>query len=155
MNTFLGGFMLIGYFAILGRLLPIGRRTFDVLKIHPFLLPFWIKYVAILWILFVFIYSGITLNLNPSENVFLLVGLHFGLTTIAFSREKNEDEFVVQVRLKAMYISIISLFFLTGIFASFEVLGPGSFSKNAFVMFLMLFDATLVVYLTYFYFTRK
>jgi hypothetical protein len=152
--VYLGYLMIVGYCAILFRLFPAGRRTFDVLKLNPFLLPYWAKYAGIFWIVFVFIYSGITLNLNPSENTFLLVGIHFGLTMIAFSREKNEDEFAVQIRMKAMYISIISLFILTGIFASFEVMEPGSFSKNAFVFFLMMFDATLFVYLTYFYFTK-
>lgn len=151
---FLGTLMAVGYLTIIFRIFPKGRKSFDVFKLNPKLLPFWMKYIGLLWLLFVFIYSAVYLNLNFSENTLLLVGTHFGLILIAFSNDKNEDEYSLQVRLKAMYVSIISLFLITGIVGAIEVRSPGSFSDNAFYFYLMSFDATLFVYLTYYYFTK-
>jgi len=151
----IGTALVIAYFIIWLRFFPLGKRTFDVFKLNPFLLPFWWKFVGIAWLLFVVLYSSIIQgDFNPSTNNFLLAGLYFGLLNIAFSKEKNEDEFAQQTRMKAMYISIISLFFLVGIFSSFEITDPGSFSRNAFVWVMMLFNATLIVYLGYFYLTK-
>ena len=148
-----GTIVIISYFIILLRLFPAGKRTFDVFKLNPVLLPYWWKFVGIGWLLFVFIYSIARGNFNPSTNTFMLSGMYFGLLQIAFSKEKNEDEFAVQIRIKAMYVSIISLFFLTGIYSSFEVIEPNSFSEKSFIWFMMLFNATLIVYLSYFYVT--
>ena len=154
METITGTALIIAYFIIWLRFFPLGRRTFDVFKLNPFLLPFWWKFVGIAWLVFVILYSVIQGNFNPGTNNFLLSGFYFGLLNIAFSKEKNEDEFAQQTRMKAMYISIISLFFLVGIFSSFEITNPGSFSKNAFVLMMNLFNATLIVYLAYFYLTK-
>ncbi len=154
MEVIIGTVLIVAYFIILLRFFPAGRRTFDVFKLNPHLLPYWWKFVGIGWLFFVFIYSTVKGNFDFNSNSFLLVGTYFGLLQIAFSKEKNEDEFAAQIRTKAMYISIISLFFLVGVFSSFEITNPDSFSKNSFYFFMMLFNATLVVYLSYFYFTK-
>ena len=154
MEIIIGTILVVAYFIIWLRFFPMGRRTFDVFKLNPFLLPFWWKFVGITWLLFVIVYSIIQGNFDPSNNNFLLAGFYFGLLIISFSKEKNEDEFAQQTRMKSMYISIISLFFLIGIFSSFEITNPGSFSKSAFVWIMMLFNATLIVYLAYFYLTK-
>lgn len=154
MEVAIGTFLIVAYFVILLRFFPAARRTFDVFRLNPHLLPWWWKFVGVGWLLFVSGYSIFEGNFDLSSNKFLLVGVYFGLLQIAFSKEKNEDEFAVQIRVKAMYVSIISLFFLVGVFSSFEITNPDSFSKNAFLTFMMLFNATLVVYLSYFYFTK-
>lgn len=123
-------------------------------KLNPHLLPYWWKFVGIGWLIFISVYSIAEGNFNPSTNTFLLSGMYFGLLQIAFSKEKNEDEYAVQIRIKAMYVSIISLFFLVGVFSSFEIISPDSFSKDSFRFFMMMFDATLIVYLSYFYYTK-
>jgi len=154
MKVIIETILIVVYFIIWLRFFPLGRRTFDIYKLNPFLLPFWWKFLGIAWLLFVVVYSIIQGDFNPSTNSFLQAGFYFGLFNIAFSKEKNEDEFAQQTRMKAMYISIISLFFLVGIFSTFEITSPGSFSKSAFVWIMMLFNATLIVYLGYFYFTK-
>jgi hypothetical protein len=154
MEVAIGTILIGAYFVILLRFFPAGRRTFDVFRLNPNLLPWWWKFVGVGWLIFVTGYSILEGNFGLSTNKFLLVGVYFGLLQIAFSKEKNEDEFAVQIRVKAMYVSLISLFFLVGIFSSFEITNPDSFSKNAFLTFMMLFNATLVVYLSYFYFTK-
>lgn len=150
----IGTIMIIGYFGILERLIPGRKRSFDVLKIHIRFLPPLAKIAGLLWIVFIFIYSAITSDLNPGTNIILLVGINFGLAIIVFSKEKKEDEFSSQIRLKAMFISIVSFFLLLGVFACFKVISPNSISKDSFVAIMMLSDATLVVYLIYFYFTK-
>lgn len=154
MEVAIGTILIGAYFVILLRFFPAGRRTFDVFRLNPNLLPWWWKFVGVGWLIFVTGYSILEGNFGLSTNKFLLVGVYFGLLQIAFSKEKNEDEFAVQIRVKAMYVSLISLFFLVGIFSSFEITNPDSFSKNVFLTFMMLFNATLVVYLSYFYFTK-
>jgi hypothetical protein len=154
MEAIIGTILIIAYFIILLRFFPAGRRTLDVFKLNPLLLPYWWKFVGISWLLFVFIYSFIKGNFDPLTNTFLLTGMYFGLLQIAFSKEKNEDEFASQIRLKAMFVALISLFFLVGVYSSFELTNPNSFSEHSFVWFMMLFNATLIVYLSYFYYTK-
>lgn len=154
MESTIGTILIVAYFIILLRFFPIGKRTFDVFKVNPHLLPYWWKFVGLGWLFFVFVYSVAEGNFNPSSNTFLLSGMYFGLLQIAFSKEKNEDELDVHIRLKALYVSMISMLFLVGIFSSFEIIGSGSFSKDSFRFFMMLFNATLIVYLSYFYFTK-
>ncbi|MDX8340621.1 hypothetical protein SLH46_15595 [Draconibacterium sp. IB214405] len=154
MNTIIGTIVIISYFIVLLRFFPFGRRTLDVFNLSPHLLPFWCKFVGMGWLLFVFCYSIIQGDTNPSTNPFLLSGIYFGLLQIAFSKEKNDDEFAEQIRMKAMYISMISFFFLAGIYSGYEIIEPNSFSENSFVWFMMLLNATFIVYLSYFYFTK-
>jgi hypothetical protein len=40
MNAIIGTALLISYFIILLRFLPAGKRTFNVFKLNPLLLPF-------------------------------------------------------------------------------------------------------------------
>ena len=150
----IGYIMVLGYLGISLRLFPAGNKSFDVFKLHPRFLPSKAKYVGLLWILFIFVYSAITSDLNPSTNRVLLVGVNFGLVIIIFSKEKNEDEYSNHIRLKAMYVAIVSMFLLAGVFSSFELINPDSFSKNAYTSYMMIFNATLIVYLIYFYFTK-
>ncbi len=154
MKVIIGTLVIISYFIILLRLFPAGKRSLDVFKRTPVLLPYWWKFVGIGWFIFVFAYSIYEGNFNPSTNTFLLSGMYFGLVQIAFSKEKEEDEFAVQIRMKAMYLSLISIFLLVGIYSAYEIIEPHSFSENAFVWFMMLFNATLIVYLGYFYVTK-
>lgn len=127
---------------------------FDVFSFNPRLLPYPVKFSGLLWLLIIFIYSGLKGTINLTKNVLLLVGIHFGLSLIAFSAERNEDEFSAQIRMKAMYVAIISLFLISGLMATVEVMAQGGFVENAFFFFIMLLDTTLFVYITYFYFTK-
>ncbi|WP_157493585.1 hypothetical protein [Draconibacterium sediminis] len=154
MNTIIGTIVIISYLVIFVRILPTGKRNMDVFERIPVLLPFWWKYIGIGWLLFVFGYSIYQGDFNPSTNTFLLSGMYFGLIQISFSKEKNEDEFAEQTRTKAMFLSVISLFMLVGIYSAYEMIAPNSFSENSFTWFMMLLNATLIVYLGYFYFTK-
>ncbi len=154
MNAIIGTIVIISYLVIFVRILPTGKSKMDVFERHPLLLPFWWKFIGIGWILFVFGYSIFQRNFNPGTNTFLLSGMYFGLIQIAFSKEKQEDEFAEQIRVKAMYLTVISLFLLAGIYSAYEIIEPNSFSANSFIWFMMLLNASLIVYLGYFYFTK-
>ena len=103
----IGYLLIVAYFIFLWHFFPTGRKSFDVFKLNPHLLPHWWKFIGVGCLVVVFLYSIVQGNFNPSTNSFLLTGMYFGLLQIAFSKEKNEDEFAVQIRTKAMYISII------------------------------------------------
>ncbi|WP_297099059.1 hypothetical protein [uncultured Draconibacterium sp.] len=154
MNAILGTIIIISYLVILVRMLPVAKSNMDVFERIPLLLPFWWKFVGIGWLLFVFGYSLYQGDFNPSTSTFLLSGMYFGLIQISFSKEKNEDEFAEQTRTKAMFLSVISLFMLVGIYSAYEIIEPNSFSENSFTWFMMLLNATLIVYLGYFHFTK-
>lgn len=154
MNAIIGTVVIISYFVIFVRILPTGKSNMDVFERIPLLLPFWWKFIGIGWLIFVFVYTVFQGNVNPGTNTFLLSGMYFGLILIAFSKEKDEDEFAVQTRIKAMFLSVISLFLLAGIYSAYEIIEPDSFSENSFIWFMMLLNATLIVYLGYFYFSK-
>ena len=154
MNAIIGTIVIISYLVIFVRILPTGKSNMDVFERVPVLLPFWWKFIGIGWLLFVLGYSLFQGNFNSSTNTFLLSGMYFGLILIAFSKEKNEDEFSEQTRVKAMFHSVISLFLLAGIYSAYEIIEPNSFPENSFIWFMMLLNATLIVYLGYFYFSK-
>lgn len=154
MEVIIGTILIVVYFLILLRFFPAGRRTMDVFKLNPHLLPYWWKFVGIGSLVIVLVYSVYQGNFDPLKNPLLLSGMYFSLLQMAFSKEKSEDEFIAQIRLKAMYVALISLFFLVGVYSSFELTNPKSFSANSYVWFMMLFNATLIVYLSYFYVTK-
>jgi len=154
MKAIIGTILVVAYFIILLRLFPAGKRTLDVFKLNPVLLPYWWKFLGLGWLVFVFGYSIAQGNFNPSTNTFLLSGMYFGLLQITFSRERDEDEYSAMIRTKSMYVAFISVFFLVGIYSAYEMVENNSFSKNAFVWFMMLFNATLIVYLIYFYYSK-
>ena len=135
-------------------LFPIGKRSFDVFKLNQILLPYWWKYIGIGSLVFVFVYAIWDGNIDPLKNRFLNAGIYFGLIQITFSREKFEDEFSAQIRIKAMYNSVISLFVLIGLFSSITISSPDSFEEVSFSTLLMMFNSILIVYLTYFYWTK-
>ncbi len=150
----IGYLLIVAYFIFLWHFFPTGRKSFDVFKLNPNLLPYWWKFIGIGCLVLVFLYSIIQGNFNPSTNSFLLAGMYFGLLQIAFSKEKREDELDIHIRLKAMYISMISMFFIAGVYSSFEIISPNSISNHSFVWFMILLNATLIVYLSYFYYTK-
>ena len=150
----IGLILLVVYLIIMWHLFPNGRRSLDVFKLNPVLLPNWCKYTGLCWLIFVIVYSIIEGNFNPSTNKFLLAGMYFGLLQIAFSREKNEDEFSAQIRIKAMYISIISIFIIVGCISSISIAAQDSLKDFSFQFVMMMFNSVLIVFLVYFYWTK-
>ena len=150
----IGLILLVAYLIIMWHLFPNGRKSLDVFKLNPVLLPSWWKLVGLGWLTFVIVYSIMEGNLNPTTNTFLLTGLYFGLLLITFSKEKNEDEFSAQIRIKAMYISIITLFFAVGMLSCLSIATPASFKDFPIQILIMMFNSVLIVYLAYFYWTK-
>ena len=142
------------YIVFIWYLFPSGRNSLDVFKLNPVLLPYWWKFIGLGCIASVFVYSIVEGDFNPSTNRFLLSGMYFGLLQIAFSKEKNEDEFALQIRIKAMYITIISIFFVVGMISSFSVIAPDAVQNDSFFFMMLMFNSVLIVYLTYFYWTK-
>ncbi len=131
MSTF-GVVFLVGYIFIAFYLFPPGRRPLDVFKLNPKLLPNWTKIVAIIWIVFVIIHAYFIRRIEWTENHFLLVGVNIGLVILCFSKDKSEDEFSMQIRWRAMYVSTISLFVFMGIAGAIRVILPDHKFEDGF-----------------------
>lgn len=142
-------YSLLGFFVLSTR-----KREFDILKVRLGLLPFWFKFIGFGWLIFVVCYSYIYNRVYFAENNFLFTGINIGLLLIVLSRDRKEDEFSDLIRLRSMYLSAITLFFLAGTMVSMTLLITHSYSKNTIVFLVILLDVTLMVYLTNYYWSK-
>jgi len=142
------------YFLIAFYLYPPGLRQVDVFKLNPKLLPFWSKFIALIWIIFVIIHAYFIRRIEWTENYFLLVGVNLGLVIITFTKDKLEDEFSIQIRWKAMYSAMISFFIFIGLGGSIRIISPDIKFENGFYFLFMLLNASLIVNITYYYISK-
>lgn len=143
--------IIIGYIIIAFYLFPPKSRPLDVFKLNPNLLPYWTKYAAITWIIFVIIHAYFIKRIEWTENNFLLVGVNIGLVILCFSKDRNEDEYSMQIRWRAMYISTISLFVFIGIAGAIRVILPQHNFEHGFYFLFMWLNAALFANIVYFY----
>lgn len=153
MKTF-GVIILVSYVLIAFYIFPPRRRPFDVFKLNPNLLPYWSKFVAVIWIVFVILYVYFIHRIEWVENYFLLVGVNLGLIVVIFSKDKLEDEFSMQIRWRAMYVSMISFFVFVGIAGAVRVLLPEYNFQNGFYFLFMWLNSVLTVNISYYYITK-
>jgi hypothetical protein len=147
--TILSCYLLIAFY-----LYPPGLRPIDVFKLSPKLLPFWTKFIALIWIVFVIIHAYFIRRIEWTENYFLLVGVNLGLVIITFAKDKIEDEFSIQIRWRAMYSAMISFFVFIGLGGSIRVISPDLKFHNGFYFLFMWINAALTVNIVYYYFSK-
>lgn len=139
---------------LLGWLLPKSGKTYDVFKLHLDLFPHWFKKMGVAWFIATFLIVLFVLDFKDSGLCFLLANANFSLFVILFSKEKQEDEFSEQVRLKAFvyaFISFVGVIILYGAIKESSLVIPEVFSSFAFVLIFM--GIALFVSLMYFYTT--
>ncbi len=141
---------------LLGWLLPLSGKSFDVLKLRLDLFPNWFKFIALGWVLLTLALTIIVFYLDEKWEYFLVVNLNFSFFLLLFSKEKEEDEFSEQIRLKAFLYAFIT--YLTIIILFGAVYGSPSMSEISFVnsnIVLQIFlGVALLSALVYFYVSK-
>ena len=134
-------------FIFIGSWLAKGKPDKEVsLKLRLF--PNWFKKLGSIWILLSFVVSFI-FNLWKNEpNYFLIESINLGLFMICFAREKIEDEMTNQIRLKALYYTVIVAFVGVFFLSILEFLiEKGDYNIKAYFLIFYI----LIVYLVTFY----
>ena len=106
------------------------------------------------WIVFVVIHAYFIRKIEWVDNHFLLVGVNLGLVVITFAKDRLEDEFSMQIRWRAMYISMISFFVFVGIGGAVCVILPDSNFDNGFYFLFMWLNAVLIVNIAHYYISK-
>lgn len=152
--------MLITYATLMVLVLPSVTVRVDIFKTHIKLLPYWVKFIGLGWMVSVicysWLYSGTVVSPpgRPFISEFVAIGINLGLLLMAVSRDKKEDEFSNQIRLRSMYLSSILLFLFSGILISGSMLSSESTSKNGNWFLVMTLNGALLVYLTNYYLSK-
>lgn len=105
----------------LGWLLPVNGKTLDVLKLRLDLFPNWVKFVSVGWILVTLLLVIFVFHSTKRWEYFLTVNLNFSFFLMFFSKEKNEDEFSEQLRMKAFVYAIISFISIVILFGAVNI----------------------------------
>lgn len=142
----------LSYLFLILFIIPKSAFEFDLVKIRFRLLPGWFRYLSGLIvgtsvIVFYLVY--------PKEQAaeFLTAGINLALFILLFSRQKYEDEFSEQVRIKSFTYSFVSFIALLGAFSALGMNGTESgFLLNNFLLNVLV-GASLVMALLYFYVT--
>lgn len=152
--------MLLTYAALMVWVLPSVTVRTDIFKAHIKLLPYWVKFISLGWMFSVICYSwfynGTVVSPpgRPFVSEFVAIGINLGLFLIAVCRDKKEDEFSSQIRLRSMYLSAILLFLFSGIFISGSLLSSKSTSETGIWFFVMILNGALLVYHINYYLSK-
>jgi hypothetical protein len=152
--------MLLTYAALMVLVLPSVTVRADIFKTHIKLLPYWVKFMSLGWMVSVICYSwfynGTVVSPpgKPFISEFVAIGINLGLLLMAVCRDRKEDEFSDQIRLRSMYLSAILLFLFFGVFISGSLLSSKSTSESGIWFSVMILNGALLVYLTNFYLSK-
>lgn len=152
--------MVVTYLALICFVLPSLTVRADIFRVHIRLLPYWVKFVSLGWMVSITGYSYLFSNImegNPRGifiSKFLAMGFNLGLLLMALSRDKKEDEFSDQIRLRSMYLSAILLFLLSGFFISCVLGSSNQTIETGTVLFVMILNGALLIYLANYYLSK-
>ncbi len=136
---------------LLGWLMPKSGKTYDVLTLHFDLFPRWFKWLGRCCLLVSVVVAVILFQKKLPWNYFLLSNVNFSMFILFFSKEKNEDEFSEQVRLKAFvysFVSFVAVLIIYGALQGSNLVKPVIFGESVFV--LIFLGVALVTALVYF-----
>ncbi|QGY45978.1 hypothetical protein GM418_20585 [Maribellus comscasis] len=130
-------------------------NSYDLLKIKIRFLPSYIKWIGLIFIVGGFIAA---FGFNEFEGFVrkrevFFYNLNTGLLFFVFSKERDEDELFLHLRMKALVVSFINTIITIGIlyplvFLNNEITDSWIFDFGFFLLML------LVYYLSYFYYTK-
>ncbi len=117
------------------------------------LFPFWVKYLGIIISILSIIIHWSNLSDEPTVlSSFWQFGFAIGLLIIGLSKEKNEDEMTMSLRLNSVFISFFGGIIGHILFVLLELLFGGNIdSFNS----LYLTNFVLILYVLNFYMTKK
>ena len=141
---------------LMGWLLPKAGTSYDVFRLKLQLFPNWLKYISAFWILstlllvFLLQFPGI-----ESQIYFLTVNLNFAFFIFFFTKDKSEDEFSEQLRLKAFiyaFVLFVPVLLIFGALKGSSLILPAIFQEYTFVQFYL--GIALLTALVYFYISK-
>lgn len=128
------------------------RKQYEVSKVFR-LFPFWIKYLGIVLSISSVLFHWITISDEPTElHSFWEFGLVIGLILICLSKERNEDEMTMSIRLNAIFISFFSGILAHLLLVLLEILYGGN--VNSFNS-LYVTNYMLIMYVIIFHLSKK
>ena len=144
--------MLVIYISLITVIIPKSAFDFDLYKIKFRLLPYWFKALSI-----VLITVALVIYLFNSEFekalAYLQSSINLALFVFLFSKQKSEDEYTEQLRIKSFTYSFVSFVALVGAFSAIDInTSDSSFIINRFALSLLI-GASLLMTLIYFYVT--
>lgn len=140
---------------LIGWLLPKSGKSYDVFRLRLDLFPYWFKWLGAGLIVVSVCITLLLFRLEESRNHFLLANINFALFLILFSKERKEDEFSEQIRLKAFvyaFISFVAILIIYGALKGSKVFTSFIMKDDVFV--LIFLGIALVSALSYFYTTK-
>ncbi|MDX8340622.1 hypothetical protein SLH46_15600 [Draconibacterium sp. IB214405] len=140
------------YIGLLAYIIPSSALSFDLYERKFRLLPNWFKLIAIILTVVALITIFILKDSieNKKETIFSV--LNFVLFITFFSKQKAEDEFSEQIRLKAFTYSFVSFVAMFCALGAARVADSDSGDWSNFIVQVFMFGGLLIATL-YFYFT--
>ncbi len=127
-------------------------KQYEVSKIFR-LFPFWIKYIGIVISILSILFHWSNLSDEPSVlGSFWQFGLLVGFLIICLSKERNEDEMTMSIRLNSIFISFFSGIIAHVFIVLLEILDGGD--VNSFNS-LYVTNYILLMYVIIFHLTKK
>lgn len=139
---------------LLGWLIPKKGNGFDLLQVRLDLFPRWFKLASTIWALIAAVLVVFIFRATEGVEYFLVGNLNIALFLFYFSKEKNEDEYSEQLRLKAFFYSFISfvgVLIIVGALEGSNLSVPSFLGEHIFVQLLL--GVALISALSYFHFT--
>lgn len=128
------------------------RKQYEVSKVFR-LFPFWIKYLGIVLSISSVLFHWITISDEPTVlNSFWEFGLIIGLILICLSKERNEDEMTMSIRLNAVFTAFFSGILAHLFIVLIEILDGGN--VNSFNS-LYVTNYMLIMYVIIFHLSKK
>lgn len=119
------------------------------------LFPFWVKYLGMLITISSIVFYWCNLNLFDEQSTtdfFWPFGIAIGLLTISISKEKNEDEMTMSLRLNSVFFSFFVGIMSHLMFVLLELLAGGNIDHfNS----LYATNFILFAYVIYFHWTKR
>ncbi|WP_321376128.1 hypothetical protein [uncultured Draconibacterium sp.] len=140
------------YIGLLAYIIPSSALSFDLYERKFRLLPNWFKSGALIFMIVAIIAVFILKDSieNQWETIFSI--FNFVLFVTFFSKQKTEDEFSEQVRLKAFTYSFVSFVAMVCAFGAVHVADSDGGNWSNFIIQAFMFGGLLIATL-YFYFT--
>lgn len=126
---------------------------YDIYQIRFRLLPYWFKVISVSWIIVSLVLILLFRELLDNWEELLLINVNLALFVFLFSRQKVEDEFSEQIRLKSFTYSFVSF---VALFGAFYAIGIGNSDKDNLLDSLympLLLGLALLISILYFYVT--
>ncbi|MCB2196868.1 MAG: hypothetical protein KQH79_13490 [Bacteroidetes bacterium] len=118
------------------------------------LLPYWLKFIGIATALFSIIAHLTDIyGENKIIELFWQIGLTVGLLFIVLSKEKSEDEMIMQLRLNSAFFALIIGIIVHLLFILIDkLLGANDFQSYSSIYFI---NFTLIAYILFFYSLKR